>query len=202
MACPIRFIDTSLFKITRPLTQRPKRVGFIGRLSEEKGVLNLIKAVPLVLDRDNNIEFTIIGDGPQNKEIRELVARDHLANRVKTTGWLPHAELPEKLNEMRLLILPSFTEGLPTIALEAMACGTPVLATPVGGVPELIKDGETGFIMADNSPQTIAQGIIRALSYPGPEEIARNARSLIDEEYTYEATVERFKKLFARLEQD
>jgi len=199
VACPIRFIDTSLFKITRPMTQRPKRVGFIGRLSEEKGVLNLIKAIPLVLEQHNDIEFSIIGDGRQSEEMKETIARDHLANRVKTIGWLPHAELPRYLNEMQLLVLPSFTEGLPTIALEAMACGTPLLATPVGGVPELITDGETGFIMADNSPQTIAQGIIRALSYPGLEEIVSNAHSLIDKEYIYEATVERFKKLFAQL---
>ena len=199
LACPFRFIDTNLFKIIKPLKQRAKQIGFVGRLSEEKGVANLIKAVPLVLDGQKDLEFIIIGDGPQNEEITEMVEKDNLSGVVKFTRWVPHDELPEHLNEMQLLVLPSLTEGLPTIALEAMACGTPVLATSVGGVPELIKDRETGFILENNSPQTIAQGIIRALSYPNIDGIVRNAHILIENEYTYEATTDRFRNLFASL---
>ena len=199
LACPARFIDATLFKIVKPLTQRAKRIGFVGRLSEEKGVVNLIHAIPLVLDRQRDLEFTIIGDGPQYKEITGIVEADNLSSVVKLTGWVPHAELPEHMNEMQLLVLPSLTEGLPTIALEAMACGTPVLATPVGGVPELIRDGETGFILENNSPHTIAQGIIRALSYPNIEKIIRNAHTLIEKEYTYEATTARYRNLITSL---
>lgn len=199
LSCPIRFIDTNLFKMSKPLKQRAKRIGFIGRLSEEKGVVNLIKAIPLVLDRQGELEFTIIGDGPQYKDIMEMVEEGNLSSVVKFTGWVSHAELPKHMNEMQLLIIPSLTEGLPTIALEAMACGTPVLATSVGGVPEIIRDGKTGFIMEDNSPQTIAQGIIRVLSYPNLDEVVRNAHTLIEKEYTHEAITERFRKLIASL---
>ena len=199
LASPIRFIDTNLFKITKPLKQRPKRIGFVGRLSEEKGVANLIKAVPLVLGQQKELEFIIVGDGPQYKEIMEMVEEGNLSSVVKFTGWVSHAELPKHMNEMQLMVLPSFTEGLPTIAIEAMACGTPVLATSVGGVPEIIKDRKTGFIMEDNSPQAIAQGIIRVLSYPNLDEVVRNAHTLIEKEYTHEAATERFRKLIASL---
>ena len=199
LACPIRFIDTKFFKIDKPLKQRAKKIGFVGRLSEEKGVMNLIKSIPLVLDKQSDLEFTIIGDGPQSNEIREMIKENNLSDKGKLTGWIPHAELPKHLNEMRLMVLPSLTEGLPTAALEAMACGTPVLATPVGGVPELITDGKTGFIIEDNSPQTIAQGIIRTLNYPNLDEIVGNAHALIEKEYTYEATTERFRNLLASL---
>lgn len=199
LASPIRFIDTNLFKIVKPLKPRAKRIGYVGRLSEEKGVVNLIKAIPLVLGQQKELEFIIVGDGPQYKEIVEMVEEGNLSSVVKFTGWVSHAELPKHMNEMQLLIIPSLTEGLPTIALEAMACGTPVIATSVGGVPELIRDGETGFILEDNSPQTIAQGIIRVLSYPNLDEVVRNAHTLIEKEYTHEATTERFRKLIASL---
>jgi len=141
----------------------------------------------------------VVGEGPQTEQIRGIITENNLSSKVRLTGWVDHKELPVYLNQMQLLVLPSFTEGLPTVALEAMACGTPVLATPVGGVPELIRDRETGFILEDNSPECIAEGILRALDYPNLDEITRNAQMLIDKEYTYEATVERFRKLFTSL---
>ena len=82
-----------------------------------------------------------------------------------------------------------------TITLEAMACGTPVLATPVGGVPDVIKDGETGFIMENNSPECIAENVERVLNYPCLNEIVKNARELVKKEFTYEAAVGRYRKI-------
>ena len=67
-----------------------------------------------------------------------------------------------------------------------MGCGTPVLATSVGGAPDLIKDGETGFIMKDKSPECIAENVMRALEHPNPERIVKNARALVEREFTYE----------------
>ena len=81
----------------------------------------------------------------------------------------------------------------------AMACGTPVLATSVGGIPDVIKDGETGFILENNSPECIAENVMRALKYPNLEEIVKNARKLIEKEYTYEAAVERYKNIVKNL---
>ena len=76
-----------------------------------------------------------------------------------------------------------------------MACGTPVLATLVGGVPDLIKDGNIGFIMEDNSPECIAKNVMRALEHPDLERIVENARALVEREFTYEAAVERYRKI-------
>jgi glycosyltransferase involved in cell wall biosynthesis len=106
---------------------------------------------------------------------------------------MPYDEIPKYLNELKLLVLPSYTEGLPNTMLEAMACGTPVLATAVGAVPDIIKDGETGFIMEDNSPDCIARNVLRALSHPNLEQIADNAHSLVEKEFTYEAAVRKYE---------
>ncbi|HJH26732.1 MAG TPA: hypothetical protein C5S37_08160 [Methanophagales archaeon] len=119
----------------------------------------------------------------------------NLNDKVKLTGWIPHDELPEYLNDLKLVVLPSYTEGLPNIMLEAIACGTPVLATPVGAVLDTIKDGETGFIMENNSPECVAKNVMRALYYPNLDEIVKNAREFVEEEFTYEAAFERYKKV-------
>jgi len=83
--------------------------------------------------------------------------------------------------------------------LEAMACGTPVLATSVGMIPEVIADGETGFIMENNSPGCIAQNVTRALNSPKLERVAKNGRQLIVENFTFETTVLRWQKIFDEL---
>lgn len=75
------------------------------------------------------------------------------------------------------------------------ACGTPVLATPVGAIPDVIKDEETGFILEDNSPECIARDVMRVLNYPDLDKIVKNARELVEKEFTYEATVERYRKI-------
>ena len=80
-----------------------------------------------------------------------------------------------------------------------MGCGTPVLATSVGGAPDLIKNDETGFIMEDNSPECIAKNVMRALEHPNLERIVENARALIKREFTYEAAVERYRKILKEL---
>ncbi|HJH26821.1 MAG TPA: hypothetical protein C5S37_08640 [Methanophagales archaeon] len=80
-----------------------------------------------------------------------------------------------------------------------MACGTPVLATPVGAIPDVIKDGNTGFIMKDKSPECIAKNVMRALEHPNLERIVENARALVEREFTYEAAVERYRKILKEL---
>jgi glycosyltransferase involved in cell wall biosynthesis len=106
-----------------------------------------------------------------------------LTARVDLPGWISHDDLPGYLNQLRLLVLPSYTEGLPNIMLEAMACGTPVLATPVGAIPDVIIDGKTGFIMENNSPECIAENVIRALNSPDLERIAENGRRFVEENF-------------------
>ncbi len=189
------FLDVDTFKILKKIDDRDKTIGYIGRFSVEKGILNFIEAIPQVLEENDGIGIAICGDGNLLGEIEQFIDKNNSSERIRLSGWLPHEKLPICLNELKLLVLPSHTEGLPNILLEAMACGTPVLATPVGAVPDLVKDEATGFILENNSPEGIAEGVMRALKYPDLDEIITNARKLVEEEYTYVAAVEQYRKI-------
>jgi len=199
LIAPRHFLDLNTFKLKRQLKERNGRVGYIGALSKVKGILNFLEAIPRVLEEKNEIEFLIGGSGQLQKEIEVYLENRGLKHKVKLIGWIPHDELPSYLNDLKLLILPSYTEGLPNIVLEAMACGTPVLATAVGAIPDVIKDGETGFIMEDNSPECIAKNIVRALNHHNLGRITKNAHVLVETEFTYEKAVERYRKILGEL---
>jgi len=196
------FIDFEKFKAKKQFSEREDLIGYIGSLSEIKGVLNFVQAIPMILKKENKIRFIIGGDGVLFNEIEAFINKNKLNDKVKLLGWIPHDELPGYLNELKLVVLPSYTEGLPNVMLEAMACGTPVLATPVGGIPDVIKDGETGFIMGDNSPDRIAENVLRVFESPNLEVIVRKTRRLIEEEFAYEAAVQRYKAIIQRIVED
>lgn len=187
------FVDTNLFTPKKNIRERGNVVTYVGRLSAEKGIINFARAIPLVASQHSDVEFVIVGTGILLSKVEEEL-RD-FASRVKIAGWIAHEKLPDFLNETKLLVVPSYTEGLPNIVLEAMACNTLVLATSVGGIPDIIIDGETGFLLENNSPECIAIRVIEALNHPNPEQITGNARVLVENKYTYEAALARYRAI-------
>jgi len=197
------FVDLQEFDTKRKFDERPNLVGFIGRVSAEKGVLNLILAVPLVLSKRRDTCFLICGNGELSNKIKETIKNEKLKPYVKVTEWIPHEEIPLRLNELKLLVLPSSTEGLPNIMLEAMACGTPVLATPVGAIPDIIKDGETGFLLKSNNPKHIADKIIELLNKPELlEKVSKNAYNYVREKFSYEKTLKSWRRILSGTQKD
>ena len=192
------FIDFEHFFITKPCTARDAAIGYIGRLSEEKGILNLVEALPGILRENPRLKIYIIGSGPLNDRIHARLAQTGILENVVFTGWIGHDEIPRYLNELRLLVLPSDTEGLSNIMLEAMACGTPVLSTPVGAIPDFITDGKTGFLMENNAPESIEKNVLRALNFPETGEIILNTQELLKREFTFESAVRRYTGLLKK----
>ena len=193
------FLDFDKFKIKKNFYERDNLVGYIGRLSEEKGVWEFVKAIPQITKENAEIKVLIGGDGLLRDKIEAFLNENNLNSKVKLVGWIPQDELPDYLNELKLIVLPSYTEGLPNIMLEAMACGTLVLATPVGAIPDVIRDGETGFIVENNSPECIAKNIMRVLNYQNLDRIVKNANELIRKEFTYEAATEWYRKILENI---
>jgi len=190
-------IDSQFFKCQKDLNERGNIIGYIADLTENKGIRNFLDAILLLRHRD--FKFIIGGEGPLFEEIRKKIDENDLTDKVTLAGWIPHDEMPTYLNKLKLLILPSSSEGIPIILLEAMLCGTPILATPVGGIPDILKDGENGFVLPNNSPENIASGITRALDHPFLSRIIKNGRELLEKEYSHETAVARFKNILAGL---
>jgi glycosyltransferase involved in cell wall biosynthesis len=190
-----QFVDFNAFHIQTPFENRSCVIGFFGRLSGEKGILNFVHAIPQILDNYQTIQIIIGGDGPLRCEIESFLEKRCLKSHVKLTGWIEHEKLSEYLNMVQLLIIPSYTEGIPNILLEAMACGTPVLATPVGVIPDIIKDGETGLIMPDNTPESISKNILRSLN-SDLKKISDQGRYFVEANYSFEKTIEDWNVVF------
>ncbi|OYR82586.1 glycosyl transferase family 1 [Halorubrum sp. C191] len=189
-----RYVDTELFAVQEPYAERDRVVGFVGRLDEEKNVRTLARAAQYL---PKDVTFRFIGDGPLRGEL-EATAGD--SPHIEFAGWVDHNNIPAELNQLQLLVLPSHpTEGLPTTILESLACGTPVLSTPVSGVPDAVRDGETGFHLHKETSDDVADAIRDALSCSDLERMSIASRQLIENEYSYTAAVERYQHILKRL---
>jgi glycosyltransferase involved in cell wall biosynthesis len=193
--CHHHYLDFRNFTILNIYESRDNIIGYIGRISREKGIENFVKAIPNILAKKNNVRFLICGDGELRDEIEAYLRKYNLENKVTLTGWIPHEQLPLILNKLLLLVLPSYTEGLPNIILEAMACGTPVLATPVGAIKDIIINNQTGFIAEENAPELLAQEILRSLRNKNIKRIIEEAKEKVENEFIFSNVINEWKNI-------
>jgi glycosyltransferase involved in cell wall biosynthesis len=137
-------------------------IGFVGRLSEEKGLESLIKAMAAVRIKVPRARLLIVGTGPMERRLRKLVQHYDLNSSINLLGFCSNAF--EIMGNLDVFVLPSRTEGCPIVALESMAMGVPVIATNVGGIPELVKDNVTGLLLRSNDPAELADSIVMLLT--------------------------------------
>ncbi|WP_181391670.1 glycosyltransferase [Methanospirillum lacunae] len=186
------YIDTDKFSPSIAYENRKFIVGFIGGFFNNKGILNFVRSIDYLSSSSNNISYLIIGDGPIKESVKATINSQNSFNRIHLISWVSHNDIPSFLNEMRLLVVPSYSEGIPAIILEAMSCGTPVLSTSVGGISDIIKDGKNGFILESNTPECIAKKIEIAMNYYNIQKISKNARDVIKKEYSYKEIIQRY----------
>lgn len=191
------FIDYQIFYPSIPYHQRSDLVGFVGRLSPEKGIKSFAQSINLL--KNSGIQFSIAGDGELNRWLKEFTNEHDISNIVHFEGWIPHEYLKDHLNKLKLLIIPSYTESGPLIALEAIACGTPVLSTNVGIIPGIIFHDKTGFLLENNSPECIANGIAHALEYDDIDRVNLNSLNAIQQKYTFKKVVENYRENLIRV---
>jgi glycosyltransferase involved in cell wall biosynthesis len=177
-------------------------IGFVGRLVPEKNVVNLVLAIKILVEKYNiNTKLIIIGDGPLRKYIEKLIDVLNLHNNIKILGWIPRQALPMYYRKFKILVLPSFAEGLPYTILEAMACGTPILATSVGAIPVVIKEGTTGFLLDSFNAEDIARKIAEILTIKEErlKEVGMAARTYIARKFTIQRVICMWKRILAEL---
>ncbi len=148
-------------------------VGYVGRLSEQKGLRELLQAATSVCAQISLAHFLIVGEdhvsgGRYCRELEQVAVRLGLDRRVRFLGY--RADAARLMYALDIFVLPSWIEGMPVTILEAMAAGKPVVATPVGGVPEVVVEGETGLLVPPRDPDRLAEAITFLIKNP---EIAR-----------------------------
>lgn len=165
----------------------PLRLITVGRLSAGKNAAAIVAALPMILELHPHLHLDILGEGPARADLENQVRTLGIANLVTFHGNVSHQQVLEKLSQAHLFVFPTrVKEGFPKAVLEALACGLPVIATPVSVIPQLLKNG-SGLLLEDTGPQAVAQAVLELTSDPPRlAEMGRRARQSA-QGYTLEA---------------
>jgi glycosyltransferase involved in cell wall biosynthesis len=191
-------VDTDYFH-PPPSDARENQVVFIGSLIPRKGVNYLIEAMPQVLRAVPNVQLVLVGDGPLRRELEEFARRRGLEGKVQFTGAQPPSGVRSFLQQAKVLVLPSVQEGQGVVLLEAMACGTPVVASSVDGIPDVVSS-DSGRLVAPRAPGPLADAIVSLLSDPTLwARMSRTAREQAVSRFSWEKIAAKFIDLYQRL---
>jgi glycosyltransferase involved in cell wall biosynthesis len=179
--------------------RRPKYlVGAAGRLSYEKGFDQLVLAAARVVQRDPEVGFVVFGEGVQRDALRASIEAHGLKESFVLAGF--RNDLEEVLPNLDVVVLPSRTEGLPVIALEAMAAQVPVVATAVGGTPEAVDDGVCGYLVPSEDPQALASRVLDVLASDQRRvEMGARGRERVLSTFTFDEQAATYAALFEKL---
>jgi glycosyltransferase involved in cell wall biosynthesis len=160
-------IEPQHYDSARPMpVTRPVTMVNIGRFVEQKGQILLIEAMAEVARRGVDVRLVLVGDGPMRLPLERAIAHSGLGHRVELTGWLDEAGVRRAIDSAHALVLPSFAEGLPMVVMEAMVSARPVIATWVAGVPELMQEGRTGWLVPAGDAMALAEAITELATSP------------------------------------
>jgi len=148
--------------IPKPADNSSPYIIFIGNLKHDKGVIELLNAFIQIHKQFPDLKLHYIGSGNMAVKLQEIISKNQLEEKVILEGVKAHDQLPDIIAQAKLLALPSYNEGVPNVILEAMACATPVVATNVGGIPEVVTK-ETGVIATEITANAIAFSLQEAL---------------------------------------
>ena len=177
-------------------------IGVVSRIARGKGLQYLLEAAPEVIARIPQTKFLIIGDNSFNPDYREELKRQTitlgLQDRVIFTGF--RLDVPNILSSLALSVLPSLNEGLSNSLLESMAAGVPVVATNVGGNPEVVVNGVTGLLVPPRNPAALAEAICRVLRTPGMRnKLGQAGRRRVLEHFSNERMIRNVERLYGEL---
>ncbi|MFA6171784.1 MAG: glycosyltransferase family 4 protein [Patescibacteria group bacterium] len=181
-----------------------KIITTVSRLVKKNGLEDLIRGIKLLADSEagenSSFKLLIIGTGELEKILKSMVRESGLENKVIFIGKVPNDEVPKYLWISDIFIRPSLTEGLGNVFLEAMAAGLPVVATPVGGIVDFLKDGETGVFCRPGDPQSIKESLVRILNDETlKQKLAANGKKLVREKYDWDIIASKMDDIFSNL---
>jgi lipopolysaccharide/colanic/teichoic acid biosynthesis glycosyltransferase/glycosyltransferase involved in cell wall biosynthesis len=173
-------------------------IGIVGRIAPIKNHRLFISAAARVAPKESSARFVIVGDGISRPELEDYTRELGIADRVIFTGW--RRDLPRIYADLDILVVSSDNEGTPVSAIEAMASGCPVVATRVGGVPDLINHGETGYLVPPKNADELAAAILRILHDPEKaSRVRQSAQALVQDRFRVQDLITRIENLYQEL---
>jgi glycosyltransferase involved in cell wall biosynthesis len=180
-------------------TEQKKSIIFIGRFVPIKGLEYLIKAMDVIQKENENIYLTLVGDGNQRNFLEDMVKKLHLGKKVIFKGIIENTQVPKYLIQSDVFVLPSLSEGFPNVILEAMAAGLPIVTTNVGGLAEIIKNGENGYVVEPKNPDQLARKLLDILQNNDLRSLM--SRNNIDKakQYSWESIVSDLESVYSNV---
>ncbi len=180
---------------------RPPNVLTVCRLGPRKGLEDLIACARQVVERCPHVQFYIAGDGPYKDKIRREIQSSNLSENVILLGHISdRKKLVEFYQGATAFVHPAHYEGLPTVLLEAMSCGCPVVATAVSGALDVVEDGKNGLLVPPHNPRQMAEAIFRILNEPSlGEKLGKAARNTVEERYSWQVVSKKYLAHYERL---
>jgi len=194
-------VDTDRFRpVTPTLPPEPgvRRILVPRRLFPKNGVEYLIRALPLAVRDEPGVQAILVGDGPERERLEALARELGVADRVRFLGGRPHGQMPGLLSSGEVAVFPSLMEATSVAALECMACGVPVVASRVGGLPEIV-DREVGRLAEPADPESLAHAIVDLLRDPELTEVGLRARARVVDHWSNARLVRRHEEIYRKV---
>ncbi|MGQ3684418.1 MAG: glycosyltransferase [Candidatus Loosdrechtia sp.] len=201
-------IDCSKFEYSQRqrITGEPVKVLTIARLVEKKGVVFALEAVAGLISKGETIEYKIIGDGVLYENFKQMIEKKGVEQQIKLLGWKTHEEIKLLLEDVHVLVAPSLTsetgdqEGIPNVIKEAMASGLPVISTFHSGIPELVTDGVSGFLVPERDSASLADSLEYLINHPEIcNEMGKAGRKQVEQKFDIHRLNEELEELYLTL---
>jgi len=190
-------VDTDRFTFKTNFPSRPEQIIFIGRIKKTKGIIEAINAFNQISKTYPWLSLHFYGDGEDREILEDRCAGD---NKIHFHGFVEYGKIQRKLKKADILLLPSYKEGLPNVVLEAMSSGVLVIASNVGGIPEILDNGRLGVLINPGNERDIFGAITLVMENPGlRSRMTRDARKAVEESYSFGAAQEKIKELLYEL---
>lgn len=192
-------LEASYFDTPAEPVPTAPRLVCVGRLCEQKGQLLLLDAVRQLRDRGEDLHLVLAGDGEMRDELEHFISRHNLQSLVSITGWISSERVKQELQAARVMVLPSFAEGLPVVIMEAMALGRPVLTTSIAGIPELVRHGTDGWLVPAGDVAALVEMLSRALATAPAtlQDMGTAARARVRERHLVDTEATKLRHLFS-----
>jgi glycosyltransferase involved in cell wall biosynthesis len=185
------YVDIEKYDVARI----PGQILFLGAFIKRKGIYDLINALKQI---SNDCHLHLCGAG-EDEAVQTLIDELSLSDSVTNHGWVNTKQKTQLLSECSVFILPSYNEGLPMVIIEAMACEIPVISTPVGGIPEVIIEGETGYLVEPGDIGAISSKLSTVLDNSGASQVTDKAKKYYNAHFSSKTILPKWEALYSRI---